>query len=377
MACLTNASGTPSANAMLIPPRIPAHVSTAIVPPLYLTNDSEKRNDDGHKAGEKGNAHGGDAEQQHVFPAEVLRVPEKVGGANEQEQDRVERLVCQVPDFVEGICRFIHGKLGGVGADEESRTHRRQRNGGVNEAAHHVDVADEHKGDENLQQRLLCGADGRVGNPGKQDADDGAHATFHDDVFKHDGYDSRGCDVRGGDNLLEGKVQNDANGVVEKALANDKVSCGFGQQVWLLLQDGHDGDGVGGRHDGAKQEAPGKVHVRNVLHEEVGHGAHNEGGEEGGHDAERNDGGENALHLSKVDLDGGGEQQEAEHVVEQQLRKVLEQRAEGLHEGVHAQHGDVAENEQHERHENGAEGHGDGGGNLEEVVVDDVQRQRD
>jgi len=99
--CTTKASGIPSASAIEIPPLIPAHVNTAIVPPHDDDDDTAN--------------------------TERLRVPEQFGGANHEEEDRIKSIVGQLPDFLEHIpVVSVHGELDAVISDKQAGENGRE-----------------------------------------------------------------------------------------------------------------------------------------------------------------------------------------------------------------------------------------------------------
>lgn len=109
------------------------------------------------------------------------------------------------------------------------------------------------------------------------------------------------------------------------------------------------------------------------MHEHVGEDGDHGSGNQGGYDAEGENRGKDPLEVSQIYLYCGGEEQETEHVVEKEVRKVFEEAAKSLHGKVDSQLRDVAEDEEDEGQEDGAEGHGDGGGDAEEVEIEDAE----
>ena len=143
-----------------------------------------------------------------------------------------------------------------------------------------------------------------------------------------------------------------------------------------LLDDGEHGDGVGGGDQGTEQHAVDQGQVpAQQLGDEPEAVADDEGGEQGGNDGQNGDLPLLAAQGLEVDAKATGEQQEAQYPLEQEVLEV-----DALHgldgQGLEVEPTQLAKQHHECGDQHGAGGNGDGGLDLDDILVGECDKNR-
>lgn len=286
--------------------------------------------EDGRASGGEGSGAEGDGED---FEAE------------EDEEDGVLDFVEGAPGAVEGFVGDFGVGVGGVeGAESEAGGDGFEWGRDVKELGEGVAAERDGEGEQELDGELFDAAHELGGEEGEGDAEEEAAAGFDDEQEADVGEGGRGA--AGG--FEDGEEEDGADAVVEEGFAGELGLDVAGNAD--AVQHFEYGDGISGGNERAEEEAfePGGMKAGEAeerVHErrDAGHG------DERGDEREQRDAELFAAEVFEVEKEGSGEEEEAEHAVEDE---VFEVNAADERDGPGVEAGEgAAEDEQGERRE--------------------------
>ena len=291
--------------------------------------------------------------------------------ADQQEQDRVQQLVDQRPEFEQIVARRLAHRQRDPGiADQQARDRHRHRPADVKPAGEAVAAHHDRERDHHLDIIFVDAAHRPEPDPADRKAEQNTAAGLDEEGLRGmTGRKGLGPDRR----RQYDREHDDADAVVEQALAGDgRLERRRDRRA---LQHAHDRHRIGRADQRAEHEAPQKRDAKpERARQRVEPAADDQGRKQHADRAQNQDRPAPAPHLVPVDMERAGEQQEGQHAVHQRrvevdpgkkARDALRQiaRREQMIDADHQQRGDRA----HDREP-------DGGGQAEQAMVEIAER---